>query len=682
MGLVAFVMFLALPIALVIEIGNMEHYGYTLYESQKEFKMFMLYSELILLLVMCSGFLIAIYQFRYLHSKRMVDFYHSFPLKKEQLYRMYARNAYVDFVIPYTAAILISLMIGLARGLATWEAIGVYFLVWFLYQVVFLLCYGVAVVAMLLTGREFVGILTIVLLLFLPVAAASLINWYQAEFFHTYTGYYVAKDWYLYISPGCIPWSVRNELMNFVGERGSFHIDIVIFTIMLVIFAIAFMMTGFYLMKKRPSEAAGNSVVFSVPARLCHVILSIIGALFMGMFVYGLANYNSIMWLMAGVVLGGLVLYALIQFIYTIDFRKVFQHKWQFLVVEAASLLIAGLFCFDWIGYDSYIPKQMELSSVAISIPDRYHYEMHYTDGAFVNAEEYRLEHMNLMVTDQIYKMLEETVRKNIHLNDDQPRDGDVCSVQVRYKLKNGSTHDRSYLMNVYAYEDEFIRLYDQAEFKNSMIPMYELFTDESKYEICLEYENETIPLFGNDQKKAVEFIQVLKQDFEQRKGNTFVKELPIAILQVQCETLRQGYDLFIYPSSTSVIKYLEESGYALESSLTVENILKIEIMDNRIRNKKEESGMLEETEVVIETKEIQAIQDVKAEYPDENVTIYTKAEDIEQILPALVDYKYESLWAKTCQDINVTVTYTGKDGYQVQSGYALLEDKLPAFLR
>ena len=71
MGLVAFVMFLALPIALVIEIGNMEHYGYTLYESQKEFKMFMLYSELILLLVMCSGFLIAIYQFRYLHSKRM-----------------------------------------------------------------------------------------------------------------------------------------------------------------------------------------------------------------------------------------------------------------------------------------------------------------------------------------------------------------------------------------------------------------------------------------------------------------------------------------------------------------------------------------------------------------------------------------------------------------------------------
>lgn len=679
MGLAAFVFFLILPVSLVINISNMEHAGYTLYERQRDFKLYALRSEMLLLMVMLSGFLIAMYQFRYLHSRKMVDFFHSFPVRKEKLYVLHAGSAYLDFAIPYTVVIAVSIVLGLARGLATWEAIGIYLAVWLFYQIAFLLCYGVTAVAMLLTGREFVGGLGTAVLLFIPVTIMSVLDWYQSEFFLTYSGYYKAKDWLLYLSPGYTPWQVRNIFLNLAGRGEYFSGMLILLTIVTVVFAAGFLILGSYLMKKRPSEAAGSSMAFAIPARVIHIVLSTIGALFTGMFVYGLAGYHSVLWLMTGVIFGGLVLYVLIQFIYTIDFRKTFQYKWQVVLAEAAALLIAALFCFDWAGYDSYIPQKKDLESVAISIPDDYHYQSYYLDGMYVDGEEYRLEHMNLMVTDELYRMLEETVQYNGNMTIDQPWEDDVSAVKVRYKLKNGSTHDRSYRMNLLMYQKEFLSLYDQPEFKNNMMPMYELFTDNAAYEIRLEYENDTVQLFGNDQKKALEFIHILKRDFQQRKGSTFMSEVPIAIINVNCSYLKQTYDLFVYPSSTSVIAYLEESGYPLESRLTVENILKIEVQDDRVFEKEEIVGEQVFVENEVRT---QAISEAEWKDMDSKITTYTEAKDIEQILPALVGHNYQSLWVKTCNNINVIVTYIGKDGYQVQNGYALLEDKLPDFLK
>lgn len=681
MGLAAFFLFLILPVALVIDIGNMEYAGYTLYERQRDFTLYALRSELLLLAVMSIGFLIASYQFSYLHSRKKVDFFHSFPVRKEKIYMLHAGSAYLDFAVPFTAVIAVSIMLGLARGLATWEAIEIYTAIWLFYQVAFLVSYSVTAVAMLLTGREFVGVIGAFVLLFLPVTISALVEWYQSEFFLTYSGVYRTKDWLLYLSPGCTPWQVRSMFLTSVGKGDFFSVKLMLLVLAAIAFAAGFFLVGYVLMKKRPSEAAGSSMAFSIPARVILVVLSIIGALYTGLFVYSIAGYYNALWLFAGGLFGGFVLYIFIQFIYTIDFRKVLQHKWQLVLVEVTVCLVMALFCFDWIGYDSYIPVKGDLYSVAISIPDDYHYQSYYIDETYVDGQEYRLEHMNLLVTDELYQMLAETAEYNGAVTKDHPWEEGVRTIQVRYKLKNGRIRDRSYYMNIESYRDVFISLYDQAEFKDNLLPMYGLFTQDSHYKIHLKYENEEMLLFGNDQKKAYEFIEVLKADFEQRKGSTFVEEVPIASIKVNCEKLKQTYELLVYPSSTRVISYLEESGYPLESRMTAENILKIEIQDDRIFDKKD---FAEGEEVILEGVFVENLVTPETEWndTDSKTTVYTEKEKIEQILPALIDYSYESLWVKTCNNINVMVTYIGKDGYQIQCGYALLEDRLPEFLK
>ena len=48
MWLMTFVLFLVLPVPLMINIGNMEHAQYTMYEMQNDFKMYALGSGLLL----------------------------------------------------------------------------------------------------------------------------------------------------------------------------------------------------------------------------------------------------------------------------------------------------------------------------------------------------------------------------------------------------------------------------------------------------------------------------------------------------------------------------------------------------------------------------------------------------------------------------------------------------------
>lgn len=686
MGLLAFLLFLVLPVALMIDIGNLEHAHYSLFERQKAFKLFMLRSEMLLLMVMVTGFLTAVYQFRYLHSRRMVDFFHSFPVKKEKLYQIHVVTAYLDFVIPYTLMVGICILLGLLHGIMTAEAFGVCLAVWFLYQVAFLLVYAVAAVAMLLTGREFVGVLGTVVFLFLPMVISSAIDWYQIEFFNTYIGYYNTEKWLFRLSPGYAPWQTRSVFLSDVNKGIYLSSDILQMAVIMIIFLAAFLVIGYYLMKKRPSEAAGSSMAFSIPARVIHVILCIVGALYVGMFVYGMTDYNSILWLMAGVLFGGFILYILIQFIYTIDFRKVLRYKWQLLLVEVVSVGIAAMFCFDWVGYDAYIPSKDNLYSVAISIPDGLQYDSYLVDGEYIDAESYRMEHMNLVVTDELYEMLQDTIVLNEDLDEgiseDELTENGTFRVPVRYKLKNGRERNRIYQMDLNKYQDLFISLYGQAEFKNAMMPIYGMLDSDKTYELYLSFENEYTALFGDDQEKTYEFVQVLKRDFEKRSGDTFVNEIPIATIDLNVKELEQSYGLYIYPSSKEVISYLVDSGYSLESCLKLENILKIVIEDYR-KDRAEEENAYEETTGAYESAETISSSKIIVESATSPVyTEYTDPEEIAQIFPALVSCDYYNTWVDTCGDLYVVVTMIGKDGYQIQMGYELLEDKLPEFLK
>lgn len=691
MGLFAFVMSMALPVALLLRLGNMEDISYTLEYKLNYFNMFLLRSESMIRIAMVGGALTALYQFRYLHSRKMVDFYHSLPIRREKQYSIHVVTAYLYFLIPLTIWMAACMIIGGMRGLMTVEAVPIYLAGWLIMQVFFLVYYGAAIVGMMLTGREFVGVLGTIMILFLPGLVSGISNMLHSQFFDTYVhmgmGSLGHANWLVRLSPGLSVWELWEMVIELFDKFSCNTVGFITQIVIVLVYMVGFLVLGYYLLKRRSSEAAGNSIAFEIPCRVYHVVISIVGALYCGMIFYSLANYDSLLWLYGGTLLGGMVLYVLIQFIYTIDIRKTFMYKWQIILVETAALIIMAVFYFDWIGFDTYIPDKEHLYSVALSINDGNQYQPYQVDGIYMDGEDYRMEYMNLDVTDELYEMLEEAIetteRYYESVNSEAvPYDSgsNYTSLKTRYKLENGRWRNREYRIELENYRDLFASLYDQAEFKNKMMPMYEMFPVDDKYEISLNYEDEYMKLFGDEKEVVKEFIQVLKHSFEETSGWTLVNEIPIAEIRVVSDTLGYSYDgLPVYASNAELISYLAEHGYELKSSLTTENIIKIVVEDSRGTEEIENTVQGKpETEVLIDAKTVQI-------EPFEPVSkTYTEKEDIEKILPALINesYSYEYIWIDTCDNLYAVVTYQGKDGYQKQLRFAFVEDKLPEFLK
>ncbi len=672
MGILAFALFLILPVSILIDVENMDQASYLFMEKQRILMLHPLRSDLLYLCTLLGGVLAAVFQFRYLHSGKMVDFYHSLPIRKEKMYFMKLLTVYLDFVIPYTIMLLFSLILVLIRGLLTGKAVIAWLFAWILYQIMYLMVYALSSVAMLLTGRIFVGIMGIGVFLFIPAVIDGVFDSYKSSFLYTYYGGFHQIDLLEQLSPGILPLEIRNVFSNMCQKGFSFTSDSVFLMTCLILFLAVFLEVGYYLMKIRPSEAAGSSMVFSVPGRVIHVVLCIVGALFCGLFVDNMMYNQSMLWLSVGVLSGGFLLYILIQFIYTMDFRKIFRYKWQLILVEVISIGIAGLYYYDWMGYDTYIPEYESLYSVALSIPDGYHYEYYYIDDVYVDADEYRLQSMNLTVTEDLYEMLKDAI--NSTQKKDAPYDGGINYMYVRYKLKNGRERNREYRLDLKKYKELFASYYDQAEFKKIMMPVYALWMENGEYSITLEYENQYTELFGKDTEKAREFVKVLKNDYDQLNGNVFINEIPIGTLNIFAKHLSRNYYVYIYPSNTETIRFLKESGYTMESSLVTEKILKIEVEDYRLPKEEQQES---ERENAIEIKEMASAVTLS---PDEFVT-YTDPEQISQILPALVDDNMNILWSDLCDNLYATVTYVGHDGYQQQMRCSFLEDELPEFL-
>ena len=671
MGFMAFLFFLALPVSLLIEFENMRQAGYVLTEQRDSFMLYILRGDFQYVLVLCCGIFTGIYQFHYLHSSRKVDFYHSLPIRKESLYRIKLIAVYLDFLIPYTIMMAFCLILGLSRGLMTSKALMAYFLVWILYQLAYLLAYGVASVAMLLTGRIFVGIMGSGVLLFVTAMFAGVLESYKNQFFYTYPGCSMDRYWMYRFSPGIIPLFLRESLTDGLQIGRVFTGESIVTFIVMLLLTVGFLAVGYFLMKKRPSEAAGSSMAFSIPARVIHVVLCILGALYSGLFVISMMYDCNIIWLLVSVIFGGFLFYILIQFIYTMDFRKVLRYKWQLLVVEVISVAAASLFYFDWIGFDSYLPERENLYSVAFSIPDNHHYDYYYLDGEYIDAFSYRLDNMDLVVTDELYDMLEDAVATSTLVKSGSCQEEGLKYIEVRYKLQNGQERNRFYQINLKKYKKLFASLYDQEDFRKVMMPMYSLWTTDGTYDISLVLQSEYTELFGSDMKKAQEFIQVLKSDYETISGEVFINEFPMATLNIYAEELHQSYEVYIYPSCTQTIAYLENSGYSMESCLTVERILKIDVED--YRQQENEDYAVPTSDPAGRTVELEAVEG--------RYTSYTDPEQIEQIIPALLENNYDYLWQETCEDVYATVTYMGHDGYQIQMSCILLEDELPDFL-
>lgn len=698
MGLTAFAYFMTMTVPLAIMLNNWDA-NYELKYAQQEFEHYMLQADSAYVMLVIVGVFLAFVQFSYLHSNRQMDFYGSFPIRKETLFTEKCIFAYLDFVIPYTVVLTISVLIGMTKHLVSADLLIYMLEIWLINQIGFFLIFLTVALAIILTGRRWVGLLGSVVLLGFAYFVQVLFDSAAEYFFDTHYGV-DQMSWMNYGSPVCLLYYMRELIFDLEERNILISGEFVWFVIVLAVVSVALFIVNRYLVRIRQAEKAGQSMAFKLPSRIIHIVLSAFGGIGIGMITMSFVSVNDVAWFLMGTVFGTACLYVLIQFIYTLDIRRTFTYKWQIIAAEAAAVLFCVIYSFDLIGYDNYLPAQDKLESVAICYRDENMYSSYYIDGEYIEALDYALENMELEPDDRTYSMLEEAVNGTDEYwnSDGQPYDEDAVleRIYVSYHLKSGRTVERMYMVPLSEYKENFIRYCEDEEYRKLLIPslMLEQLGENVGYEsLNLYYGGEEGTIYdavdesGNSyEKEMADFVAVYNQDMKRLDSSVLVEKLPVAKLFIMYE-MNDYYsrlELPVYAECTGTLALLKQMGHDPLTVMDVENIQKIEIdvytpIYDDISSDGAASADYTVQEIVAEAGGVQTKQAVAV--AEEMKTLeFTEQEEIIQILEYMVDDYFKTVWTETETNYYIRV-YMKNTTYEVCCYGDFLKGHIPALV-
>lgn len=302
--------------------------------------------------------------FAYLHARQKVDFYHSLPISRTQLFVNNYLTGVIFTVSTYAVMLAIALACTFAMGFGAavdWSAIGSAVVS---HLIVFLLLYALTVLTTVVCGNTVISLLLLAWVMLSPMLVYVLYSGLCSKFYQSYT---VAN---MEIALRLVP------LVQFFSLNGLQYGDAVLRPIsmeqnsalglLLVYLAVAVAVTvlSWYLFRIRKSERAGVALAFT-PAKLP---IKVYMCLLMGVaFGLGFSMIAGDFWFWVGLVLGTILFHWIVEMIYAFDFHAIFAKP-----VHLAAILVvlfAGVLCmkFDVTGYDSWLPDRNSIQAVSIS---------------------------------------------------------------------------------------------------------------------------------------------------------------------------------------------------------------------------------------------------------------------------------------------------------------------------
>ncbi|MDE7430127.1 MAG: hypothetical protein K2N00_12845, partial [Lachnospiraceae bacterium] len=331
--------------------------------------------------------------------------------------------------------------------------------------------------------------------------------------------------------------------------------------------AAALLLLAYIAYRKRPSEAAGKAIAFPVLEPVIKVAVVIPAALMVGLMVYDTSSENEVLQVL-GMAAAGVIFCGVAEVLYDFNIRSVFKHLVSSGVALAGILAIFCIFKWDLFGYDSYIPEQNKVESIAI-LTDGY-YDGYWDENLqYISDDTYVREHMFLTDTEpvlalaQAYLQTDEAAVEEM----EEPR-----TARILYRLRSGREVVRAIKMD---YEDPetaalLDRIFRTEEFKKGT---FQVMTDETSYDrvIGIAYTNGAV-------REAVPTEEVLKlrdawiKDMDQVDFTFFRENCP-------CGQLYLDYDNYstrqwkVYDSFENTIALLNKLEAYYPVQLNVEDI-------------------------------------------------------------------------------------------------------------
>lgn len=487
--------------------------------------------------------------FSYLHNKKKIDFYHSLPITRINL-----------FFIKYFLGIAIALPIIIISHLLLY---GIFSILLggniiafkevleavFIDIVFFIVIYSITVFANILAGNTIIGIILSGVLLNLFSIMILVIFSLSDIFFNQVIDLGYIFDYQLKYNPIICYLGLKNNLDYFSITSINFSKFNILSMYILITLIITII--NLILFKIRKSEKAGVCISFKYAKTILKYLGVCIGAVLVGVIFYLISN--SIFALYLGVILGCIILHCLVEIIYDFDFRAIFKNWYSIIGCFIICCLIIFSYQFDIFKRIDYVPNIDKIENVDINI---------YNDSE--EAKNIQSQDVIQAALELHKEYLESTIEKNKYSTE---------NIKIKYKLKNGSILVRYIGIDYPNLEDEEIPnknnllskiINDKEYIEKAYSILYR--TDIKEDDITtFIYDNsgnsdEPKDNFKYDNKKLIENI---KKDIEQNGIYTVNEEILFSIRfyierSWEYEIVNNSYTINISNKYKNTLNYLE----------------------------------------------------------------------------------------------------------------------------
>lgn len=608
--------FLILPINSALRLGQDN------FNQDKDWRMEQILNilsphyEMIMIVTIVGAIICGLSSFFYLQSRKKVDFYHSIPVRRETLFAFSYLNGILIYLIPYVMNVILTFVMLTFNRKMSFEVFQTALSGIGYHLLFFCLIYTVVVIAVMLTGNFVISCFgTAALLLYVPVLNEVRVT-YFSTFFSNYYRFY-QNDYHLLqlLNPieAYVSTMQKLQVGNYEGIVGRV-LSVFLFTVLLILCAV-------FLYKKRPSEAAGKAMSFGISQGIIKFMLVIPISLFGGMLFRNFTNRSSAGWFIFGLVFALLIAYAVVEIIYNFDIRCAFRYKKQMLSCAGIVAIIACVFWFDLLNYDTYLPKKDKIESMSVAVSgldeniryldqDRYNYR--YSHNIL-----YQLKNMELTEFDAAYEMAQYGAKNNA-LIDFQEKN---IEYYIKFTLKSGREIYRKYRMPNAGSYDMIKKVYDNKAFKEAHFPIDILKAEE----ITDVYGRNKFGMtdFSLSDAKERQLLQLYKEDLYQLSLEDRLNINPLGTIYF--DSIYYGVNYYIFPGFDKTIAFLQEHGFDPTRSLEPTDIKEI-----RLENYQQQ----------VEPYPYKDAIEYSKKYGN-YTTSYTDPAQIEAILPNLIDGDY-----------------------------------------
>lgn len=349
------VIMLCFPVAILMEMtGN----------SAMDFEDIL---PLFYVLVMCIAVCAGLSATSYLSGKSSSVFLHSVPLKRENIFFVKYSVGAIDFLAALFLNSVLVLIILLTEATPVGNVVAftdtILYLIGILGNccIAFVTIYSITTLSGVLGGTQSMQFLlslffNFVILVYYICFYAVFLNYSE----YIYADYYATYESFCKIAPILRFASISGNPLTW-GEAIGF-----------LIFSALIVFLSLFIYKHRKVERAGTPIVFSGFASVLKYLIIIPSTIFLGLFFESMAG-NGGAWTVAGLALGAILSFMLVNTVLHKSARSMFQGKKGFAVYCVVFSAVFACIVFNAFGIDGYVPNADNVSYVKISCsPDFY----------------------------------------------------------------------------------------------------------------------------------------------------------------------------------------------------------------------------------------------------------------------------------------------------------------------